>query len=502
MDGRELLADAGILTPAGEIAQGELTPERFPLVEKAFQDNPDDALLRRTYLTAIARQGAALHNQGRHAEAIGWFRKGLEIAPDSPVMLYSLGCSLHDVKQLDDAMEMWEKAVRLHPAYAEPLIALGNALNELARFTEAQRYLRQGLAIAPENAEALHLLAVALHQESRYDEARGFYERAISLSPDSAVMRANYGKLLLLLGDLQTGFRENEWRVRKPEIRKYYYSGVLAKPAWQGEIFSGKKLLVHMEQGLGDVLNFVRYLPLVKERGGIVAFSVPPELMKLFSRLAGVDILVEHKPAALCNVAFDLVVPLLSLPYVFGTTLNTVPANVPYITADPALAEKWRGRLAAKDGKKKIGLVWAAKMTDDHSRNRSCGLASLAPLLKVPGAAFYSLQKGEGAKQLHSGTLPITDWSGELGDFADTAALIAGLDLVVTVDTSVAHLAGAMGKPTWVLQTFLPDWRWLLGREDSPWYPTVRLFRQPAPGDWDSVTARAAEALAQWVKQN
>jgi Flp pilus assembly protein TadD len=496
---RKVLENAGVLTPAGEVLADKLIPEKFPLIEEAFEKEPEDPLLRSAYLTALVKLGASLHNQGQHAKAIILFRKGLAFAPDSPVMLYYLGCSLHDAGQQTEAMEVWEKTVRQHPDFVEPVIAMGNALCAQQRFAEARRYLRQALSLAPDNAEALHLLAVSLHQEGNCKEARSYYERAIGLSPESAVMRANFGKLLLLLGDLPAGFRENEWRVKKPDIRKYYFHGVLAKPAWQGEIFSGKQLLVHKEQGLGDIIQFVRYLPMVKERGGTVAFSSPPELMGLFSRLTGVDVLVEHTTAALGNLVFDLVVPLLSLPHIFGTTLKTVPSPVPYTTADPALAARWRSSLPVADGKMRIGLVWAAKMTDEHSRKRSCGLAALKPLLSVPGTSFFSLQKGEGAKQLRGCASPITDLTEGLHDFAETAALIASLDLVITVDTSVAHLAGAMGKPTWVLQTYLPDWRWMLAREDSPWYPTVRLFRQPEPGDWESVAAQAAAALAELV---
>jgi len=499
MDSRLLLINAGILLPTGEKTRNGLTPEQFSFVEKAFQANPADELLLKTYLEAIAMHGVTLHNQKNHTEAILWFRKGLTIYPDSPMLLHSLGCSLAAENQHDAAIEEWKKAIKVYPTYVEPLIALGNALIDKGRFTEAKHYLRQALAAQPEHAEALHFTGVALHQERCCDEAREYYERAIRLSPDSALLRSNYGKLLLLMGDLEMGFKENEWRVKKQDIQKTYYHGVLNKPAWRGELFSGKRLLVHREQGLGDVIHFARYLPMVKARGGIVAFSAPPELMKLFSRLAGVDILVEHNSTEYHNLEFDLVVPLMSLPYIFGTTLRTVPAPIPYVTADSCVAGKWRSRLPEADGLKRIGLVWAAKMTDDHSRKRSCGLAAIAPLCSIPGVHFYSLQKGEGAEELKHTPLPINDMTEDLHDFADTAALIANLDLVITVDTSVAHLSGAMGKPTWLLQTYMPDWRWMLDRDDSPWYPTIRLFRQAKPGDWAGVIDKASQALVQWV---
>jgi len=361
-----------------------------------------------------------------------------------------------------------------------------------SRLEEALHYARRALNIEPGSAVFLNQMAFVLYKQGHFEESVDYYKQAINSAPDSAEIRSDAARALLILGNLDDGFREYEWRVKKQDSRQRYYYGVLDKPAWQGEYFSGKRLLVHCEQGFGDIIQFVRYLPAVKARGGVVLLSVFPELMRLFSDLDGVDVLVEHSSAALRAIDFDLVIPVMSLAAIFGTTLKTIPNRKLYITADRQLVSQWSNRLPA--GGKRVGLVWASGIIGD-TINKSCNLAALAPLFNIPGITFYSLQKGDGAKQLEDSQLSMVDMTVELYDFVDTAALVANLDLVITVDTAVAHLAGAMGKHTWVLLPFMADWRWLLEREDSPWYPSIRLFRQSQQGDWESVIAQVAEEL-------
>jgi len=495
VDSLQLLKKAGVLAPAGDRVKPDLTPEEFLFIEKSFSEAPDDAVLGKAYLSAIQRRGIMLHTQGEYSEAVLMFDKGLAINPALPEMQYTLGCSLQAAKQDELALAAWRKAALLREDFLEPRIAVGNVLLEQKQFAEAIHYFKQALGLRPDDDKVLHCLAIASHFQGDYEEALDYYNRALQIAPDSAVRRANRGKLLLTLGNLEQGFRESEWRVEGQEVYKRYCQGESPKVAWQGENFSGKRLLVECEQGLGDVMQFSRYLPMVKSRGGVVIFSAWRGLLKLFSRLAGVDILVEYNPVKSHTVEFDLIVPLMSLPHIFGTTVKTIPSATPYLSADPEMVRAWQSRLPAENKQKKIGLVWATRMTNDNSRSRCCGLKALAPILAIPGIAFYSLQIGEGAKELLDSQLPIVDLTAGLKDFDDTAALVANLDLVITVDTSVAHLAGAMGKPTWVLLQFLADWRWLLDREDSPWYPDVRLFRQPNIGDWAGAIAKVAEEL-------
>ncbi len=491
-----LLKDAGVL--AGNRVKEDLTPQEYRFVENTYKAHPEDELLRRAYLLALKNRGISLHNQGDYAGARSLMNKGLEIDPNSAEHLYILGRCLHAVGEADEAIRVWEKAAGSRADYIEPLYFLTDVLCRRTRFADALRYAQKALLIQPENVSFLSSAAYLFYCLRRFDEALEYYARVLKIQPDDAHIRADAAKVLLLQGKLAAGFQEYEWRVKEPRVLKQYYHGILDKPAWQGEVFTHKRLLVHSEQGLGDIINFVRYLPMVKSRGGTVVFSAAPELMRLFARQPGVDELVEHSSPALGNIEFDLVIPLLSLPHIFGTTLNTIPAARHYLTPDRELVSQWGKRLLTDSGEKRVGLAWAAKMPNDFLPNRSCGLAALLPLFGIPGIQWYSLQKGEEAKQVSNYQTPLVDLTGELNDFADTAALVANLDIVITVDTAVAHLAGAMGKPTWVLLSQLADWRWLLDRDDSPWYPSVRLFRQPELGDWDSVIGQVARELAGW----
>jgi hypothetical protein len=281
-----------------------------------------------------------------------------------------------------------------------------------------------------------------------------------------------------------------EWRRREPEFG--YTSRTFNVPRWRGDDLAGKRILLHIEQGYGDIIQLVRYVPLVAQRGAKTILECPPALERLMGTLGGADQLVTDYASV---PPYDLECPLPSLPGVFQTTLETIPANVPYLRADAELSSRWRKRMST-DGLK-VGLCWAGKADHQGKRIRSLSLAALQGLAEVSSAEYFSLQKGDGAVEADSPPkgLRLTDWADELTDFADTAALIDNLDLVITIDTAVAHLAGAMGKPVWVLLLFDPDWRWLLDRTDSPWYPTMKLFRQPEPGNWQAAIARIVQEL-------
>jgi tetratricopeptide (TPR) repeat protein len=328
---------------------------------------------------------------------------------------------------------------------------------------------------------AQHNLAVVLADQGRFQEAIAAYSRAIELKPDSVEARCHLAELYLLLGDFERGWKEHEWRLP------------IAYPnnprRWDGGELNGKTILPYGEQEFGDVIQFVRYVPMVAEKGGRIIFVCHEKLIRLLASMPHIAQIVSLKQP---TPPFDVFCPLLSLPLALGTALHAIPANVPYLKSE-------RPRLGKKPGVLRVGLAWAGNPEHWDDLRRSIPLDQFAPLSAIPGIEFYSLQVGPAPRQANdsSAPLPLIDLTSELQDFADTATLIESLDLVITVDTVVAHLAGAMGKPVWVLLAAMPDWRWMLDRADSPWYPTMRLFRQESTGSWSHVIWRIADSLAE-----
>ncbi|MCH8036190.1 MAG: hypothetical protein IIC53_03595, partial [Proteobacteria bacterium] len=324
-------------------------------------------------------------------------------------------------------------------------------------------------------------------------EAVASFHKALDIEPDYADAHHNFSLTLLLQGDFPNGFEQYEWRRRT----KMCPRRVFAQPEWDGGPFPGRTLLLHAEQGLGDTLHFIRYAPLVRDLGGRVVIECQKPLADLLGSVAGIDAIVpEGNPLP----PFDLHTPLLSLPHLLGTTEATVPTAVPYLSPEPGAVEVWRHRVGRGE-ELKVGLVWAGSPGHKNDRNRSISLERLRPLLDVPGIRFFALQVGERASDIEAVGLQglIDDISPDLNDFADTAAALSVLDLLISVDTAPAHLAGALGRPVWLLLPFVPDWRWMMDREDSPWYPTMRLFRQPMRSDWLSVIHRIGNELAALV---
>jgi len=345
------------------------------------------------------------------------------------------------------------------------------------------------IALKPDFADAHYNLGVALHGQGRFDEALTSYDEAARLNPEFVDARWNRAFLWLTMGRFAEGWREHEWRWR----RKHQPPRSFPQPLWKGEPIAGRSILLHNEQGIGDTLQFVRYAPLVAAHGARVLVQVQRPLARLVrgSLDGGIEVLAEGDLLP----PFDLHAPLLSLPLAFATTLENVPARVPYLKTDAAAAARWRSRIGPAPGLK-IGLVWAGNAQHKNDRNRSIALERLLPLIDEIKARWFSLQVGERAGDLaRIASGKINNLADRFTDFGETAAAIDNLDLVISVDTAVAHLAGALGKPVWVLLPAVPDWRWLLGRADSPWYPTARLFRQPARGDWDSVMQALRTAL-------
>ena len=394
---------------------------------------------------------------------------------------------------LDKAITYYQKAVKIDPDYAQAYYNLGKLFHDRNIFKDAVSCYKKALEKRPEYVEAGNNMGRALLAAGDLTGALSCYYNVLSHHPESADAHFNLSVAHLLQGNLVEGWKEYEWRFKR-EKWKNTYPCRFEKPRWDGSFFKGKRLFVHSEQGLGDILQFVRYLPMVKARGGTVIFETLKPFLNIFSKVEGIDELVEFRSDAGPAVEFDFYIPLLSLPLIFGTSLKTIPARVPYLYSDPVKADCWNKRLAGNGFK--TGIVWAGTPTDPK---RSCPPAWLLPVAKIPEVKLYGLQKGIPAVQVQVEGLPegmeMTNFGEEFKDFSDTAAVIENMDLVISIDTSVAHLAGAMGKPVWVMLPFVSDWRWFLNREDSPWYPTMRLFRQKRPGDWGTVCREIASEL-------
>lgn len=464
---------------------------------------------------------------GRPAEAVSCYREAIRLRPDFAQAHNNLGIALRQSGKLDEAVAACREAVRISPHMAEAHNNLGTALDELGRTDEAIGCLEQALRIKPDFAKAHNNLGIAFWHKADYAQAEAHCRRAIELSPDLSEAYNNLGNVLrdrgdfnaaldcyeqslkltpegvdahwnrslvwLIAGNFAQGWPEYEWRWKL----KTFSTRATNRPLWDGSPLEGRTILLDAEQGLGDTLQFIRYAPLVQQRGGRVIAVCQKPLMQILSSCPGIDRLVaQDEPTP----DFDVYAPLLSLPKLFGTTLETIPANIPYLQPDRYLVERWARELASFEAFK-VGIAWKGSAKNRMDQQRSIPLAAFGPLARVPGVQLISLQKGEGSEQLKDSgrRFDVLDLSSRLdetsGAFMDTAAVMKHLDLVVTCDSSLAHLAGALGAPTWIALALSPDWRWLLERDDTPWYPTVRLFRKTSIGDWSEVFGRMAAAL-------
>lgn len=463
----------------------------------------DDALasfdaavrLRPDYAEAHNNRGIALQMLNRGAEAAASFDTAIALNQAYPEAYNNRGNLAKDLGNLESAVADFDKAIALRPDYAAAHYNRGIALQELNRFDEALTSFDKAIALKPDHAEAYNNRGLALQELKRPDDAIASFERTIALLPNYAEAYSNQSLSLLQTERFEQGWQRYEWRKK---LDQPFGNRSFAQPLWLGkEDISGRTLFVHWEQGLGDTIQFGRFGRLLKERGAKVAMSVQAPLYRLFKQTSpDIEILNEDEVPA----AFDLHCPLMSLPLAFATTLQTIPAQRPYLFADAALRDAWNARLPPKT-KPRIGIVWSGGAKDKSNRHRSIDLSSLAPLLAAD-VHWISLQKelkdGDAAVLRQS---PGMEFHGEeLTDFAETAALIELLDLVISIDTSVAHLAGAMGKPVWILLPYNADWRWLLDRGDSPWYPTARLFRQDSPRSWGNVILQVRAALDDFLR--
>lgn len=437
--------------------------------------------------------------KGDSKKGIQLIRRAIAYFPRFPDALSNLGFVLQSLGREEEALASFDKALAIMPDSIAALNNRGNTLMILGRLDEALTCFDRALAIAPGHAETLNNRANSLRYLGKLDEALTAFERALAIKPDFAEAHWNESLCLLAYGDFHRGWERYEWRWRTRQFarEKQDFSG----PLWLGkEDVSSKTVLLHAEQGLGDTLQFCRYAPAVAARGATVILAVHPPLKELLRSLPGAARVVSLDEAV---PSFDFHCPLMSLPLALGTHVETVPAEVPYLSANPIRVARWRERLEELEGLK-IGLVWAGQPAGDRvDQRRSMRLEQMLEVGSVEGVALISVQKGEAANQVRAlGTgSGLVDWTEELTDFVDTAALVAALDLVISVDTSVAHLAGSLGKPVWVLNRYDRCWRWLTNRDDSPWYPTMRLFTQPNPGDWADVMARVVAELRKFSVQ-
>ena len=451
---------------------------------------------RHTRMQQLFTQGAALLNAGSASDALICLQDALVIDPSNPTVNLYTGAALHELGRYAEAVAFYQKTIEIAPEMGEAHNNLGNSLMALGCFAAAADSFSHAAEILVTSPVPLAARASCLQALGNIAEAETDSRKSLLLDPAFAAAHWNLALNLLLQGRYTEGWQEYEWRWQKPDFTSpCRHTNV---PLWDGSPLDGRTILLHAEQGFGDAIQFVRYAPLVAQLGGTVIVECHPQLVELFRSAEGVQSVV---PFGSPLPFFSFQAPLLSLPGIMGTTLQTIPSICPYLSVPLPYHEKWSVLVSKDSAEVRVGLVWAGKNYPDPLR--SCRLAEFAPLA-ADDIIFFSLQLGHGSEQaqLPPAGMRLVDLTLQVENFADTAALIEQLDLIVTVDTAVAHLAGALCKPVWVLLPNASDWRWLLERSDSPWYPGMRLFRQEIPGDWNGVVARVKTALEDLCQKN
>jgi tetratricopeptide (TPR) repeat protein len=482
---------------AALIQQGQFE-QAWTVVHEVLNADPSNA-------PAVQMRGLIYAQLGYPKEAAEDFRLAVSLTPNDPVAHNNLGNALRPLGLWKEALAACERALALAPDYPDAQLSHANALQDMGCPAEAVAGYDRLLQRTPNDPRALANRGLALRSLNRSHDAVKSFEQAMAIDPGNAQIRALAGQAYLATGDLKTGFGLFEARWSAPVMAGYLQSRRFGRPQWLGQSpLQGRTLLLHSEQGWGDIFQFCRYAALAAEQGARVLIEVQKPAVRLMHSLSGVSEVIEYgQPLP----PFDFHCPVMSLPHAFGATLDTIPANVPYLSADPARAALWNERLGPKT-RPRVGLAWSSGVRPDQPELAAANGRRNLPFDKLKAfqglpVDFVSLQKGEPAESEFAALdpaawegPPIANVAANLGDWADTAALIAALDLVVTVDTALPHLAGAMGRPVWLMNRFDPCWRWLETRSDSPWYPSLRLFRQPAMGDWDSVVSEVRLALA------
>jgi Tfp pilus assembly protein PilF len=457
--------------------------EAFALYQQAVAAQPD-------FAEAVGNAAVALAALGRHDEALTFYDRALTFRPGFADFFFNRGNSLVALERNREALASFESALRSNPQFAQAWTNRGVLLRRLGYVVEALECHRNSLQLQPQSADAHSNYGLCLAALGRVEDAIDHYDAALQVQPDNVGARCNRAQLLLLKANFHRGWKEYEsrWQLERARIPDR------GLPRWNGEDLNGRTILLRHEQGLGDTIMFCRYAKLVQQRGGKVVFECPNRLQRLLSTCRGIDTFVDRSTA----VVADCEAPLIDLPGIFGTDLRSIPSGVPYLQAESERIEQWRTRLPASG--LRIGICWQGNPEYPEDAMRSIPLRHFAPLAAIPDARLISLQMGGGKEQAEAlaGQIPTTRFGADLdadGAFVDTAAIMMHLDLVVTSDTSIVHLAGAIGRPVWLALSTGPEWRWMRDRDDSPWYPTARLFRQDRYGDWAGVFSRIQEEL-------
>jgi tetratricopeptide (TPR) repeat protein len=461
--------------------------EAISFYESALRLKPD-------YAEVLNNLGVARQAKGDIAEAIECYRRALALIPNFADAYSNLGSAYQEKGEIAEAIACCKRAIELNPDYADGYRNLGSAHQELGQFTEAEACYRRALAITPKNPAVHDNLGSVLQGIGKYDEAIASHRRALALSPACASAHYNESLILLQRGEFERGWNKYEFRWKTKQRRGWD----VAEKRWEGESLIGRTILLHAEQGLGDTLQFVRYAPVVKSLGATVVLVCPKSIVRLLMSVPGIDHVIGHGDDL---PPFDFHSPMMSLPRVFGTTLDSIPGDVPYVFADERLIGEWRGNLntQCRGGEFRIGIHWRGGKEKGVWSSRNIPLEHFVWLAQSKLARLVSLQKDGGVCSQSAEKDALFELVGNVdalqGAFMDTAAVMMSLDLVISCDTSIAHLAGALGVPVWVALPYVPDWRWLLDRSDSPWYPTMRLFRQKRAGDWAGVFEEIGAAL-------
>jgi Flp pilus assembly protein TadD len=495
---RRRLDQVMLLLRQGRFAESEAC------AREALRFRPDD-------VDVLNELGAAVWRQGRSAESEAIFLRASTLQPNDFRVLNNLGLALYEQGLIDEAGDYYRRALRVNPNAFDARMNLGIVLSDQGKFDEAMEWFRAAQQLRPHSTEILQNLAMNLGRHGRSTEAIPYYEQSLRLRPDHAETHVNLAYALLCAGEYERGWREYEWRLKTDKHGGYRIN----RPRWNGEDIQNRTILLHTEQGWGDNLQFLRFAAMVKKRAGLVVGLCQAPLLKLVARCNGIDMACDGNSF---QPNCDVHAPLLSLPAIFGTTLETLPAQVPYLVTDKLLVDHWGAELAralaaaSDDGIStressgpascakplRIGIAWQGNPAHSNDRWRSFRLADLAPLAELPGIQLISLQAEHGLDQLKSAdrSFPVIDLAGRrCRDLMETAAIMAHLDLVITPDTALAHLAGGLGLRAWTGLCTVDEWRWLAGRDDTPWYPTMRLFRQSKLGDWHGVFQRMTDAL-------
>jgi Flp pilus assembly protein TadD len=490
---------------ASELIDDRRFAEAEPLLREALGLQPDDPDI-------INKLGSALFNQGRTVEAEALFVRANELRPNHGLIINNLGASRWDQGRLDEAIELYQQALSVEPELFDARMNLGVVLSDVGRFDEALEMLRSALEIRPDSSDALQNLGMTFARLGDWGAAFEYYDDALTQRPDYAEVHRNRAYGWLYHGDYERGWAEHEWRLKCRAHPGYE----VKRPLWSGQELDGEQIVLHYEQGLGDTLQFIRYAELVAERGGTVIALCQSPVLQLVARCRGVALAFDGTTPY--HPDCRLQAPLMSLPFIFRTTVETIPDRVPYLFTDALITERWKKTLfdaiaiergpggeipggSSTDGAVRpflIGVAWKGSPAHRMDRWRSFLLAELAPIAALPGVRLVSLQVEHGVEQIAAldGLFPVIELpSRRPRDFFDTAAIVSQLDLVITADTAVAHLAGGLGARVWTALCTLAEWRWMPDRDDSPWYPSMRLFRQTRLGDWPDVFRRMAEAL-------